>query len=360
MSRGLIRIRLRTMLLLVPLVGLGLFVARVYLQGYDEFVWIVKLRYGGVQARREALAEAWVSHPSWSLWGTALDDYGPRPASLRRLEWGQSGRWSRFAARIRPEVRDATDDADPLCRALALRALASLATSSGTSADERTAFRRINRAVEDPDPEVRAMAVSLLGLGRDLDPSTTYATVRSSMSDPSPRVHLACVRKLRSLGLHHPELRREIVPSLIAWLADHPDARVRKEAAEVLTWMGQDLNRDIADPPELLPALLGAMKDRDATVRREVVIGLAAFLPNPDRPVLLWASRSGQIRPAFEAIVADPAEDPIARQHAALGLFLMGDRDPKLIELIRSNDIDPGWPPVIGRLLEASHPSNNL
>jgi HEAT repeat protein len=87
-----------------------------------------------------------------------------------------------------------------------------------------------------------------------------------------------------------------------------PDARVRKKAAFTLGNIG-------ASDPAVLPALLGALEDPDAAVRREVILALVKYGPGAREAVgaleeLRQRDSDSQVRAAAEQALCKLRHEP--------------------------------------------------
>jgi HEAT repeat protein len=141
----------------------------------------------------------------------------------------------------------------------------------------------------------------LLRLGfRDLGPADwdldSFASRRAQLRDPSP-----LVRFRAACALHRRELETAVALPLFVDLLDDADESVRQEAVWKLRSLGRaavpaltvaarergttgrvaalDLLATLCERPEMEPHLLGAMRDRDAVVRRRAaeLLGHPAF-----------------------------------------------------------------------------------
>jgi HEAT repeat protein len=238
----------------------------------------------------------------------------------------------------RAERRDLVDellqiaagDTEPPLRALAFRTLRSLGL--------REALPPALTGLSDPDQQVRAAAVGIVG---DLGGPGVGDLLRTQATDPDPGVRVAAARALGTLGTSgvHPDLLRlmkdpspmvreaavqgatdsrlaSLVPGLFDLLAD-PEWRVRWGAARALGSLGD---------PSAVPELLRVFPDPSAAVSEAIAVavsrldlsalsGLIEPLANsPDRESKLALVRTLRRSRAVEAI-------PVLRR-------LLGDQVP--------------------------------
>lgn len=124
----------------------------------------------------------------------------------------------RPAAGLDPEIAAALEDPDPAVRA---EAVSDMETSGGGLRDV------VALAEDDPSPEVRAAAVEALGF------DGTHAAVEAvlgTLDDPDPQVLLAAIEVLEMTG-------DETVIGRMAPLAEHPSPAVREAAREALEFL---------------------------------------------------------------------------------------------------------------------------
>ena len=154
-------------------------------------------------------------------------------------------------------------DAQPEIRRLAAAACAALGS---------TAFEPLSTvAATDPDDEVRAEAVEVLGaLG-----SIAYDTVRARCDDASTRVIEAATTALGEIG------DPAAVPWLIETSTGHENQLVREAAIAALGSIGDD---------RALPTLLEAVAAGKPQIRRRAVVALTAF-EGPDVEAAFTAAR---------------------------------------------------------------------
>lgn len=133
------RFRIRTFLLLVALVALALVGQKIYRDGPETHWLLLRLRFGSVQARRSAAAQAFqgeglaIFH---ELFGVAFSgSASPRTLEAVRL------RRRRRAGLLLPALVRAAEDPDPGCRAEALRALGFVAALDASDSDKSLVLR---------------------------------------------------------------------------------------------------------------------------------------------------------------------------------------------------------------------------
>lgn len=182
-----------------------------------------------------------------------------------------------------PALTDLTRDADPQARSQALALLRRLEAPE-------VAERVVVLFLSDPDPRVRAFAVSEL---RSIHKTAEAAIpqIVKLLNDDSPFVREQVVNTLAQLGVPAAE-------QVVALLRS-PDANLRLRALEALA-------RFRRAPPSAVAPLAKALQDSDERVRaeaakalgrygafvRDVVPALAAALEDKDRAVRLHAINS--------------------------------------------------------------------
>ncbi len=176
-------------------------------------------------------------------------------------------------------------DPDPAVRAAALSALAR------ADALDRQA---VLDALADPDPSVRRRALEVAAAsaftGTDLD-------LVPLLADPEGRVVEVAAW---ALGEQTPPNPAAVAP-LCDVAAHHPDSLVREAAVAALGAIGD---------PSALPTILAATRDK-ATVRRRAVIALAPF-DGPEVDAALERAledRDWQVRQVAEDLLEPPPDD---------------------------------------------------
>jgi HEAT repeat protein len=172
-------------------------------------------------------------------------------------------------------ARRALEDPDPGTRAVALRALARL----GRLPDDH-----LRRALGDPAPAVRSRAV-------ELAVGVTEVDLVPVLDDPDPFV---AEQAAWALGERSPADARAVA-ALAAATGGHEDPLVREAAVAALGAMGH---------PDGLAAVLAATTDKPA-VRRRAVLALAAF-DGPEVDAALrraLGDRDRQVRQAAEDLL---------------------------------------------------------
>ena len=173
-------------------------------------------------------------------------------------------------------ARRALEDPDPGTRAVALGALARL----GRLADDH-----LRRALGDPAPAVRSRAV-------ELAVGVTAVDLVPVLDDPDPFV---AEQAAWALGERSPADARAVA-ALAAATGEHEDPLVREAAVAALGALGH---------PDGLAAVLAATTDKPA-VRRRAVLALAAF-EGPEVDAALrraLGDRDRQVRQAAEDLLS--------------------------------------------------------
>ncbi|WP_088252208.1 HEAT repeat domain-containing protein [Fimbriiglobus ruber] len=174
------------------------------------------------------------------------------------------------------------------------------------------------KALKRPEPDIRIMAVHILGNIRPRPKEAIPALIQATKdTDPAVRGAAACSLSAVSRSVD------KTVPVLIALLAD-PDDTVRSTAA---TSLG-DLEGK-AKPA--VGALVTALNDKDRSVREEATIALARVGPgaSPAIPALIAAFRKWPVDDSNRTAVVD-----------ALGRIRAGSAVPTLIAALTENDDD--------------------
>ncbi len=197
-------------------------------------------------------------------------------------------------------IRAFLDDGDSGVRATALRGLRRRGTLTivdvAHAADDdsaevrRAAAEVVAQGPDSVEAERDALAVVLEGLLADADPSVVE--VAAWATGEWVGAIIESEDELPSVDL---------VPTLVAVTAEHPDALCREAAVAALGAIGD---------PAALPVILAATRDK-ATVRRRAVIALAPFEGDDVDEALERAlgDRDWQVRQAAEDLLADPDED---------------------------------------------------
>ncbi len=135
------------------------------------------------------------------------------------------------------------------------------------------ALPAIESALNDPGPRVRAMAEWALGeiqpRGPVADPTLGMlrtGDLKAQLRSPSDSVRLEAVNRVWRAEIP----RREGIPVLIQALGD-PNPQIRARAGEVLVSMG----------PHAGPALQVALRDSNATIRKEAALLLSQLSRSP-------------------------------------------------------------------------------
>lgn len=130
-----------------------------------------------------------------------------------------------------PALQDAVNAHDAIVRREALRALGKLRERA--SIDPQIVVPLLLRAIDDPDPAVRQVAVTYLGIVRD-DPAAEVAALIDALSDESPEVRQAAAAALAEYGRQ----ADKAIPALKKAAAD-PDEDVRREAGRTLVHLSE-------------------------------------------------------------------------------------------------------------------------
>jgi quinoprotein glucose dehydrogenase len=183
------------------------------------------------------------------------------------------------------------------------------------------AFDTVLPLVNDPDAEVRAQAVKVLGEGRV---AKAYDALIKSLADSSTRVRFFAANALGKLG------RKEALPAVFEELRanDNQDAFVRLGCVMALVGIND------------VPALAAAHTHISAGVRMGAVLALrklerpeiAVFLKDPDPAVVIEAARAINDVPINDAM---PALGTLVAANApvATGKY----REPFLLRAINAN-----------------------
>ncbi len=325
--------RLRTLLVLVALVALALVGYRIYLDGPAAHWLLLKLRYGNVETRRSAalqVRESAVLDLETVL--TFFDD--PRAAPERkRLQ-------QRRAVLLLPALLSLVEDPDAECRANAVRALQALVGHHPSETEKHLALSKILAATRDRDDSARTAAVDSLSGLAELDTEAVLKAIRSALADPSIEVRQAAAQELGMIGLTTPATQPEVASILIPLLASREDSRVRVNAARSMIFGVDHRRHPAVIGPDVVPALVAALRDPEVDVRRTVAmrLGLTTFDAR-GRTISSWDRRKDSIIPALRTSIAD--EDMAVRVESSLALFVMGQRDSAILELIEQGVHDP-------------------
>jgi len=125
-----------------------------------------------------------------------------------------------------PTLRDATKSDEPLVRREALRSLGKLRERA--SIDPQIVVPLLLESLNDPDPTVRHVAVTYLGIVRD-NPEKEVAGLIKALSDPEAPVRQAAASAVAAYG----PLAEPAIPALKKAASD-PDDEVKQEAGRAL------------------------------------------------------------------------------------------------------------------------------
>jgi HEAT repeat protein len=134
-----------------------------------------------------------------------------------------------------PALQEAVNSNNEVVRREALRALGKLRERA--SIDPKVVVPLLLRAIEDPDPAVRNVAVTYLGIVRD-DPAAEVTGLIKTLSDESPEVRQAAAAALAEYG----PLAERAIPALKKATSD-PDEDVRREAGRTLVRLAEIKSR---------------------------------------------------------------------------------------------------------------------
>jgi HEAT repeat protein len=134
-----------------------------------------------------------------------------------------------------PALQEAVNSSDAVVRREALRALGKLRERA--SIDPQLVVPLLLRAVDDPDPTVRHVAVTYLGIVRD-DPAAEVAALIKALGDETAEVRQVAAGALAEYGTH----AEKAIPALKKAAGD-PDEDVRREAGRTLVHLSEIKNR---------------------------------------------------------------------------------------------------------------------
>ena len=132
-------------------------------------------------------------------------------------------------------LREAIRSEEPVVRREALRAMGKLRERA--SIDPQIVIPALLEALNDPDPTVRNVAVTYLGIVRD-DPKTEVAGLIKALADENAEVRQAAAAALAEYGT----LAEPAIPALKK-ASNDPDEEVRREAGRTLVHLAELKNR---------------------------------------------------------------------------------------------------------------------
>jgi HEAT repeat protein len=220
----------------------------------------------------------------------------------------------------------AAGDPDPECRATALSAAGTFAVLRPNDLRKSKVLRLALIALRDPNATVRAAGIEQLVYVAQ--PSAALEAFKVALSDSSLEVRMTAIRQLGGLGYITRETQTEVAPILAEILASEQDGRVRVAAVWAMSSFGKDFRRDVAGP-DVVPALLGALRDAEVKVRRVAAYNLTS---TQTQTISAWTTRKDAIIPACRKAMKDTDEE--VRDHAAVALFFLGERDPEIIPVL--------------------------
>jgi HEAT repeat protein len=130
-----------------------------------------------------------------------------------------------------PALQDAVNSNNEIVRREALRALGKLRERA--SIDPKLVVPLLLRAVDDPDPTVRHVAVTYLGIVRD-EPAAAVKGLIEALADESPEVRQAAAAALAEYGA----AAERAIPALKKAAGD-ADEDVRREAGRTLVHLSE-------------------------------------------------------------------------------------------------------------------------
>ena len=130
-----------------------------------------------------------------------------------------------------PPLQEAVSASDEVVRREALRALGKLRERA--SIDPKIVVPLLLRAIDDPDPGVRGVAVTYLGIVRD-DPASEVAALIKALADETPEVRQGAAAALAEYGT----LADRAIPALKKAAGD-ADEDVRREAGRTLVRLAE-------------------------------------------------------------------------------------------------------------------------
>jgi HEAT repeat protein len=130
-----------------------------------------------------------------------------------------------------PSLREAIKSDEPIVRREALRSLGKLRERA--SIDPQLVVPLLLTSLEDPDPSVRNVAVTYLGIVRDI-PDKEVAGLVKALADEQPEVRQAAAVALSAYGL----LAEPAIPALKK-AANDPDEEVKREAGRTLVHLSE-------------------------------------------------------------------------------------------------------------------------
>lgn len=344
MRRPRFRLSVRRSLALVVLIALGLTGWRIYVDGPHTHWLALKLRYGDAKARSSAATEIRQSEMlgvfNEIFSGSGIPGFGDEPTALP--PW----RLRRRAEMLIPVLADGVSDPDPTCRALTLKALVTLTGFRGSDFEKQQTLRLVLTASRDPNEAVRTQAVDSLGsmliVSRPSDLGAILEALKIAINDPSVGVRRTAVQGLGILGRVQPEARRNVAPLLMHILSSGDDPSVKVKATWALCGFGADHNR-LPNDEDVVPALLATLRDSEAEVRRSTARILGNTTSDAQgRRVSYWEQRKETVRHALKESLVDA--DMQTREEAALALYWFGERDARIIELIKQGDRTRRYP----------------
>lgn len=134
-----------------------------------------------------------------------------------------------------PALQEAVNASNEVVRREALRAIGKLRERA--SIDPKIVVPLLLRGIDDPDPSVRHVAVTYLGIVRD-DPASEVTGLIKALADESPEVRQAAAAALAEYGAP----AERAIPALKKAAADS-DEDVRREAGRTLVRLAETKNR---------------------------------------------------------------------------------------------------------------------
>jgi HEAT repeat protein len=134
-----------------------------------------------------------------------------------------------------PALQEAVNASNEVVRREALRAIGKLRERA--SIDPKIVVPLLLRAIDDPDPAVRTVAVTYLGIVRD-EPVAEVNGLIKALADETPEVRQAAAAALAEYGT----LAERAIPALKKAAGD-ADEDVRREAGRTLVHLSEIKNR---------------------------------------------------------------------------------------------------------------------
>jgi HEAT repeat protein len=169
------------------------------------------------------------------------------------------------------------EDNDPRLKVCTIKLLVRAGKRYYTPEESEIAF--VNRALDDKNPQVRVLAIHLLGWARN---RRAVVAIRKKLTDPVSDVRGEASKALAYIGRDatktkdyetEKEAKNPETIRLLAKLIEDPIPDIRKKAVEALTDLGGQKHSDI---------IIAALEDDNQDVRKAAIKGLAEvkFIPS--------------------------------------------------------------------------------